>query len=427
VSELAGRQRSDTVAAAAARANSPISGRADRPREGRLAVGKDQCRGGCYDGLMQAGSQHTGGQDGLGSVLVRWVALMFALGAVSVLHYATSAEHAWLHNIYQRLYYAPIVLGAYWFGVRGGLLTAVAAAVAYVPHISHTWGHNAPYAASQYAELVIFPSAGLLIGLLADTQRKLTRQYQRAAVSLEAANRELVESHEQLKRADRLSALGEIAAGLAHEIRNPLAGIKGALEIVQSRVNAGTPEAEFSGIAATEVGRLDSLVAEFLTYARPREPEFREGRLDDVIDHVLALLKPEAERANIRIERDAGVPLPVVRMDSEQIQQVIFNVVLNGIQAGPPGSTLSIRTSYLQGWATVEVVDRGPGVAAEHRHRLFDPFFTTKTHGTGLGLAVSQRIMAAHGGRIDISAAADGDTVARISLPAPLADHPATR
>ena len=366
---------------------------------------------------MHAGSHRTGGQDELGVVLVRWVALMFALGAVSVLHYATSAEHAWLHNIYQRLYYAPIVLGAYWFGVRGGLLTAVAAAMAYLPHISHTWGHNAPYAASQYAELVIFPSAGLLIGLLADTQRKLTRQYQRAAVSLETANRELMESHEQLKRADRLSALGEIAAGLAHEIRNPLAGIKGALEIVQARVNVGTPEAEFSGIAATEVARLDSLVGEFLEYARPRDPEFRMARLSDVIDHVVLLLRPEAEHAGIRIAHGDTAGLPDLRMDAEQIQQVVFNVALNGIQAGPPDSELSIRTSYEQGWATLEVVDRGPGVAAEHRHRLFDPFFTTKTHGTGLGLAVSHRIMAAHGGRIDVVDAPVGGTIVRIVLP----------
>jgi two-component system sensor histidine kinase HydH len=377
-------------------------------------------------GLVHAGRHHTGAQDERGVVIVRWVALMFVLGAVSVLHYATSAEHAWLHNIYQRLYYAPIVLGAYWFGVRGGLLTAVAAAMAYAPHINHMWGHNAPYAASQYAELVIFPSAGLLIGLLADTQRKLTSQYQRAAASLETANRELRESHDQLKRADRLSALGEIAAGLAHEIRNPLAGIKGALEIVQSRVNAGTPEAEFSGIAATEVARLDSLVGEFLAYARPRDPEFRTARLSDVIEHVVLLLRPEAERAGIRITHGDAARLPDLRMDPEQIQQVVFNVALNGIQAGPPGSELLIRTSYEQGWATVEIVDRGPGVAAEHRHRLFDPFFTTKTHGTGLGLAVSQRIMAAHGGRIEISVAADGATLARIALPAPPAGHAAT-
>jgi signal transduction histidine kinase len=355
--------------------------------------------------------------DELGTALWRWVGLLAALTAVSLLHYTTPPERAWLHNIYQRLYYAPIVLGAYWFGVRGGLLTAVAAAVAYAPHIRHTWAHNEPYAASQYVELVIFPSAGLLVGLLADTQRMLTRQYQQAAASLETANRELRESHEQLRRADRLSALGEIAAGLAHEIRNPLAGVKGALEIVQSRAAAGTPEAEFTGIAVKEVGRLDGLVAEFLAYARPREPELRPAHLGGVIEHVVLLLTPEAERAGIRLEHDVAHDLPPVEMDPEQIQQVVFNLVLNGLQAGPAGSRVRIRTFREGTTAIVEVADCGPGVSAEGRARLFDPFVTTKAQGTGLGLAVSHRIVAAHGGRLDYRDAPGGGAVFAVALP----------
>jgi signal transduction histidine kinase len=336
---------------------------------------------------------------------------------VSVLHYTTPADRAWLHNIYQRLYYAPIVLGAYWFGVRGGLLTAVAAAFAYAPHIRHTWSNNEPYAASQYVELVIFPSAGLLVGLLADTQRTLTRKYQQAAASLETANRELRESDEQLRRADRLSALGEIAAGLAHEIRNPLAGITGALEIVQSRVAAGTPEAEFSGIAAKEVARLDGLVGEFLAYARPRQPELRPASLATVIEHVVLLLTPEAERAGLRIEREDTGDLPPVRMDAEQIQQVVFNLVLNGLQAGPRGSRVLVRT-FLDGTsAVVDVADAGPGVATDSRTRFFEPFVTTKAQGTGLGLAVSHRIVLAHGGRLEYRDAPGGGALFRIILP----------
>jgi signal transduction histidine kinase len=377
--------------------------------------------------VMEPGNRQTGESDELGVVLVRWVALMSALGVVSVLHYATSAEHAWLHVAYQRLYYAPIVVGAYWFGVRGGLIAAFAAAVAYVPHIQHTWASNVPYAASQYAELVLFHLAGLLVGFLADVQRRLTGEYQRAAMSLEMANRELRESHEQLKRADRLSALGEIAAGLAHEIRNPLAGMKGALEIVASRVTAGTPEAEFTDIATTELGRLDSLVGEFLSYARPREPEFRLASLHDVIDHVVLLLGPEAERARVTVTREATERLPDVRMDPEQIRQVLFNVALNGVQASPVGSELRIRTARDQDWAIVDVIDQGSGIPAEHRHRLFDPFFTTKTYGTGLGLAVSQRIIAAHGGHIDIDGSDREGTVVQIALPVPPAALAATR
>ncbi len=360
----------------------------------------------------------------LGTALWRWVGLLAALAVVSVLHYTTPAERAWLHNIYQRLYYAPIVLGAYWFGVRGGLVTAFAAAVAYAPHIRHTWSHNEPYAASQYVELVIFPSAGLLVGLLADWQRTLTRKYREAAASLEAANCELRASHEQLRRADRLSALGEIAAGLAHEIRNPLAGVKGALEIVQSRVTAGTPEAEFSGIAAREVGRLDGLVAEFLAYARPRQPELQTADLSVVIDHVIRLLTPEAERAGIRLERRADDDLPFARMDPEQIQQVFFNLVLNGLQAGPPGSAVTIWLRRDGPAAIIDVVDRGPGVPREGRDRLFEPFVTTKAQGTGLGLAVSHRIVAAHGGRVEYADEPGGGARFRVILPLTLSEEP---
>lgn len=357
-----------------------------------------------------------------GVVLRRWIGLLFGLSVVSVLHYTTSPDQAWLHNIYQRLYYAPIVVGAYWFGVRGGLITAVAAAVAYWPHIHITWSANAAYAASQYAELVIFQAAGLLVGFLSDVQRRLTQQSQEAAASLEAANRELRESQEQVRRADRLSALGQIAAGLAHEIRNPLAGIKGALEIVASRVSAGTPEAEFTGVASTELARLDNLVGEFLTYARPREPELRMASLRDVIDHVVLLLGPEAERAAVTMTRDETAPLSDVRMDPEQIRQVLFNVILNAVQASPPGKAVRIRTYSESGAAVVEVSDDGPGIPLEERERVFDPFFTTKTHGTGLGLAVSSRIVAAHGGRIAIGAgAADNQasvgSVVRVELP----------
>jgi two-component system, NtrC family, sensor histidine kinase HydH len=389
------------------------------PAPERFGPGSWRSSADSAQGTMAAGTHHGSESDELGRVLMRWVVLLFALGVVSVLHYVTSADQAWLHVAYQRLYYAPIVVGAYWFGVRGGLITAFAAAVAYVPHIQHTWSSNVPYAASQYAELVLFHLAGLLVGFLADVQRRLTKQYQRAAASLEVANRELRDSHEQLMRADRLSALGEMAAGLAHEVRNPLAGMKGALEIVASRVMAGTPEAEFMGIATTELGRLDSLVGEFLLYARPREPEFRLASLHDVIDHVVFLLTPEAERALVTVVRDESERLPDVRMDPEQIQQVLFNVALNGVQASPTSSDLRIRTTRGGDWAIVEVADQGAGIPPEHRHRLFDPFFTTKTHGTGLGLAVSQRIIAAHGGRVDIVGTDRGGTVVRIALPVP--------
>ena len=348
---------------------------------------------------------------------LKWAGLFVTLAVISVLHYTTNPEHAGLHVLYQRLYYGPIIVGAYWFGVWGGLATAVAAALAYLPHIRHAWANNAPYTFSQNSELVIFVCAGLLVGFLVDVQRRLTEQARRAAASLETTNRELTESHAQLRRADRLAALGQIAAGLAHEIRNPLAGMKGALDIVLTKVALGTPEAEFAAIAATEVERLNELVQEFLTYARPHAPELRSHRLQHVVEHVLLLLRPEAERAGVVLVQEDREPLFEIAVDQEQIRQVLFNVVLNGIQASPASSEIRITTFPSGSHVIVEVTDRGPGIQSDHLAHIFDPFFTTKPHGTGLGLAISQRIIEAHQGEIDVRNAADGGAVVRIALP----------
>jgi len=348
------------------------------------------------------------------------IALVVTIAAVSALHYATDPSRVILHAAYQRFYYVPIILAAYWYGTAGGLLAAVLSAVAYAPHIHGVWAHNPPYTVSQYAEIVVFLLLGGSVGLISSYQCRLTRRYRDAAASLAEANEELRASQEHLRRAERLSALGEIAAGLAHEIRNPLAGVKGAIEIIASRATPGTPEAEFAAIASKEIGRLDTLVSEFLAYARPRPPELRETQLDALVSHVAALLRPEAERAGVTVDVERRSDLPAVRVDPEQLEQVIFNVTLNAIQASLPGGRVTIQERREGDEAVVEIADHGPGIAAEHLDRVFEPFFTTKERGTGLGLAISQRIVAAHHGALEVRAARPSGTIVRIRLPLPV-------
>ncbi len=347
----------------------------------------------------------------------RAIALAGLIALVSLLHYLTDPHYGLLHGVYQRLYYAPVILGAYWYGVPGGLLAAGGAALAYIPHIHLVWSDNPAYSASQYAEIGMFFVAGLFIGLLADHQRRLTARYRDAAASLERANRELRDSHEQIRRADRLSALGQMAAGLAHELRNPLASVKGAFEIVAAKIPPGTPEAEFAEIGTRELGRLEALLQQFLNYARPRPPEFRQARLDDVVAHVVGLLGPEAERAGVEMRVDSLQAVPPLLVDVEQIEQVFLNVLLNAIQASPRGGRVRVRADRDGDHAVIDVLDEGPGIPPEHRARVFDPFFTTKEKGTGLGLAVSARIVAAHRGDIEVRAASGGGTCMRIRLP----------
>jgi signal transduction histidine kinase len=341
--------------------------------------------------------------------------LLAGVAVVSALHYVTPPAQFVLHAIYQRSYYVPVILAAYWFGVRGGLVAAIVSSIAYAPHIHTAWSHNPPYTVSQYAELVVFLSLGLSVGLIASHERRLTNRHRETAESLARANRDLRESGEQLRRAERLSALGEIAAGLAHEIRNPLAGVKGALEIVSARAAAGTPEAEFSTIATRELQRLEGLVQEFLDYARPRPPRLRAADLPDVIRRVVSLLRPQADRAGVALAVEGATACQGLWIDPEQIEQVLVNIVLNAVQASPRGGRVTLRHQPRDGRYLIEVSDQGAGIPP--RARMFEPFFTTKERGTGLGLAISQRIIAAHEGEIRIASREGGGTIFEILLP----------
>jgi signal transduction histidine kinase len=349
--------------------------------------------------------------------LARWIGLLAAVAAITALHFVTPLASPALHALYQRLYYVPVILAAYWFGVRGGLLVAVLCSLAYAPHIHVAWSQNAPYTMSQYAELAVFLALGVSVGLIASHQRRLVNRYREAAESLARANRDLRESGEKLRRAERLSVLGEIAAGLAHEIRNPLAGMKGALEIVSGRVSAGTPEAEFAEIAAREARRLEGLVQEFLDYARPRPPRLQPGELPRVLHRALSLLGPEAEAARVTLATAVDDAADGPSVDPEQFQQVVVNVLLNAIQASPRGGRVSVRYRRDEDRGVIEVTDQGPGVPPEAAARLFEPFFTTKERGSGLGLAISQRIVSAHGGEIRLEPAPGGGTRVEIGLP----------
>jgi signal transduction histidine kinase len=263
----------------------------------------------------------------------------------------------------------------------------------------------------------MFYVAGLLVGALAERQQRLTLRYRHAAESLEMALGDLRESQEHLRRAERLSVLGEIAAGLAHEIRTPLAGVKGALEIVASRVAAGTPEAEFADLGGKELNRLDRLVSDFLAYARPRRPDLRHATLGEIIEHGSALLRPKADRRGIVLEIERLAPPPAVRVDPGLMQEVLMNVLSNAIDASPPGGRVRVRETTDPAWNVIEVIDQGSGIDPEHLPRIFEPFFTTKDKGTGLGLAISSRIVSAHGGEIDARPNAGCGTTVRIRLP----------
>jgi signal transduction histidine kinase len=345
----------------------------------------------------------------------RTAGLAASIVAISMLRYATNGpSQSFLHELSLRLYYVPILLGAYWYGVPGGLVVALVSSIAYVNHVSEIVHEFEP---GRLAEVVVFHVIGVSVGMLASAQRRVALRYQTAAATLEQANAKLHESHEQIRRMDRLRTLGEVATGLAHEIRHPLASIGGAIEIIEARAQAGSPEAEFSRLAMKEVQRLDLLVWEFLRYARPHEPELRTMPLDEVVAQAVTLLRVEAERAHVRLDVEPAAAPTEVSIDPLQIEQVLLNVLLNAIQATPAGGRIVVRQRLDGHEVSVDVVDEGPGIASEHLGSIFSPFFTTRERGTGLGLAIAHRIVMSHEGRLEVVQTSPRGTWFRIGLP----------
>ncbi len=316
-------------------------------------------------------------------------------------HYLTPPELRLWHGLFQRLYYLPVVIAAIAFGWVGGLVAGVVAGLVYLPHIWHTWAHEHHYAIEQYAEIFMFLAVGTLTGVLSDRERRRRAELQATAQKLSQVYTELQNTFEQVKRADRLSAIGQLAAGLAHEIRNPLSSIDGAAEVMEAAERPEEVRAETMGIIRKECARLNKLLGSLLDFARPRHPERREVNVAGVLQTVVDLVKHSAGKGvEFRVEVASG--LPVLEGDEEQIAQVLLNLAINAAQATPDGGVITLRAGESEGAVRMEVCDEGTGIASENLERIFDPFFTTKETGTGLGLSVVHQIMTQHGGTVKV-------------------------
>ena len=345
----------------------------------------------------------------------RFILISSLIALTSAGHYLTPPSQLLWHGIFQRLYYLPVVLGAISFGWRGGVLTALVCGLAYIPHIHIDWAHMHHYAMEQYAEILMFFAVGGVTGLLSDMEKRRREQLQRTAEELGRVYSELQSTFEQVRRADRLSAIGQLAAGLAHEIRNPLASIDGAAEVIEAGASGGLKE-ETVRIIRQECARLNRLLSSLLDFSRPRPPELRCVDVRQVIESVIELVRHSAGKST-RFEFDTQGSLPAFHCDREQLAQVIMNLLLNASQAMPEGGTVRISVEADGNGLGIRIADEGGGVSAEQLDKIFDPFFTTKASGTGLGLAVVHQIVTRHGGTVTASRNRDRGMTFTVRLP----------
>ena len=255
-----------------------------------------------------------------------------------------------------------------------------------------------------------------MTGVLSDRERRRRAELQSTAEKLSQVYRELQDTFEQVKRADRLSAIGQLAAGLVHEIRNPLASIDGAAELLDVADDQPELRKETVGIIRKECSRLNRLLTSLLDFARPRRPEWREVDLSKVLDSVIDLVSHSA-RKSTNFHKEAVPGVLGIRGDEEQLTQVILNLALNAAQAMPDGGDVWLTTLQEDDGIVIQVRDQGAGIPEQHLDKIFDPFFTTKDTGTGLGLSVVHQIVTQHGGTVTVTRNPDKGTTFSLFFP----------
>jgi signal transduction histidine kinase len=350
--------------------------------------------------------------------LARIGVIAAGIAIATALHYLTSPSLILWHELFQRLYYLPIIYAAIFFGWRGGLAASTLSALCYIPHIFMAWHHfNPDYAVNQYAEIIVFFLVGTVTGILADRGRKQRMELEAASEQLSKVNRELQDSFEQIKRADRLSAIGQLSASLAHEIRNPLASIDGAVNLIESPQSSEQMRTGSLAIIHKEIQRLNRLLTSLLDFARPRKPEFAPVEPSRLIDAIINLTGHAAQQKGITLRKEGPLSVPAFECDPEQMKQVILNLAINAVQAmtGPGEVVLSAHQ-----WDTsvvISVRDQGPGIDEEDMEKIFNPFFTTKEAGTGLGLSVVYQIVTQHEGIVKTERNPDGGMTFSVVIP----------
>jgi signal transduction histidine kinase len=365
--------------------------------------------------------------------------LLGALGVVQVLEprlgalasvllklglcYPLIGETGGISSSFYLILLLPVITAATNFGL---LLTAVFTVLACGEYLSFLLflKKDEYIPPDQVFELVLrvlfLPVVGYLTHQLAEANRIETRKAQAAAEQLAAANQSLKEAEAEVRRSDRLAALGQLTAGLAHELRNPLATMKTSAEMLARTVDRENAVAkEMASYIATEVDRTNSLITRFLDFARPQHLRVATGELAAMIDRAVERFDREKSgaAATVSVYKNYSPDIPSLAFDAELMERVVSNLLLNAAQASPPDSVVTVKTRLLDSNVEIAVIDRGSGIDPKNLESIFNPFFTTKSDGVGLGLAVVSKIVDEHGGQITVESTPGEGTVFRVYLP----------
>ncbi|HSW50147.1 MAG TPA: ATP-binding protein [Bryobacteraceae bacterium] len=344
------------------------------------------------------------------------VALKLLLG------YALMAVTGQVNSSYYPILLLPVVSAATTLGILGTAVFTALACGSYVSFLGFVdWGLYTlpPEEVRELSlRLLFLVVVGYLVHRLAEAGRAEKRRYQAAAEQLVDANRSLREAEAAVRRSERLAALGQLSAGLAHELRNPLGTIRASAEMLRKRIAVEDGvAAELAGFISTEVDRTNSLITRFLEFARPLELRLAVESLDAMLDKAVARLERDDAVNKVTVFKNYSPDVRPFAFDAELMERVIYNLLRNAAQASPPDGAVTIKTRPADGYAEISVIDRGSGVDPKHRENIFNPFFTTKPDGVGLGLAIVSKIVDQHGGKMAVASEPGKGSAFHVYLP----------
>ncbi|MBZ5542323.1 MAG: hypothetical protein LAO07_01420 [Acidobacteriia bacterium] len=335
-----------------------------------------------------------------------------------------------IESSYYLIYYLPVVTAAMFFGAFETLLWTALTSAAYLSFLIPALEvyRLTPEGATELAiRNLFFFLAATVINRFVGENRQQAQRYRELAETLAETNRQLAQVQEEKHRSERLAALGQLSAGLAHEIRNPLGVIKGSSEMLNKKLQTSDPvTSELAGYISSEVNRLNTIVTRFLDFARPAQLELRREQIAPLVDRALKAAHDRWPDAKVQVERVYAEGLPTVPLDADLCEQVFTNLFLNAYEAmGSEGGNLRVKiaaaNSHGRSGVEVAIEDTGPGIPAEMLQQIFNPFFTTKKSGIGLGLSIVSKIVDDHRGGIRVESPRSGTgkgACFRVFLPA---------
>ena len=331
---------------------------------------------------------------------------------------------------YTLILFLPILSAATTYGAAGTSLVTVLACATYLAMwpLAVTFWH-AQYEPADVQNILLrvlfFPLVAYLTYGLAESNRAEARRAQLAVQELATANERLREAEASVRRSERLAALGQLSAGLAHELRNPLSTIRTSAELLVKRLEGAGPVAqELAGYIASEVDRTNLLVTRFLEFARPLQLRLARVDVHALLDEAIQNFQRQDPSRSISIHRAYDPSVPAVEGDATLLERVFFNLIQNAADASPAEGVVTVKTRALDAAIEVAVIDRGSGIRPEHREQIFNPFFTTKPSGVGLGLPIAAKIVDEHGGRLEVQSESGQGAVFVVQLPlSPMAER----